>query len=339
MNGSAVERQAAYLIAGLELSYGAGVVLSIPELAVPRGAVTVVTGANGSGKTTLLRLLNGLLDATAGTVTYGGEPISRRSPGALRRETVFVHHAPPVMSGSVLRNVSYGLRLRRLPPREVRGRALGALDAMGLTGMETRPASSLSSGQRKRLGIARALALDPMVLLLDEPDANVDTESVRIIEGAIRRGRARGMTAIVSTHDAGFAYRQADHLLRLDEGRLAPSAANVLRGRVSARDEDFCHFDAAGVPILCPTREGDFEVAVIPLGDVILSRELVWTSARNRLRGTVAEIHAQGPLYRVSVDCGIRIEALVTGAALRELAIEPGRSVHVSFKASAVALY
>ena len=324
--------ETAYRIEGLTFSYGGPIVLSLPELTIRRGLITVVTGPNASGKTTLLKLFDGLLLPTGGT-------IARFAAAGSRRGSVFVHSSPPMMSGSALRNVCYGLRARSIASADVRSRARAALEAMGLSGVEHRRASALSSGQRKRLALARAMAPDPEVLLLDEPDANVDADSLRTIERVLLELALGGTTIVASTHDAGFGYRIADELVVLESGRLQPSGLNVLRGGVAERYEGYCLFESRGVRISCPAREGEARVAVVPLHDVFLSLTPVETSARNRMQGTVESVAAEGGLHRVTVDCGIRLSAYVTAASLRELGIAPGSRLWVSFKASAVSLY
>jgi molybdopterin-binding protein len=311
----------------LTFSYGRRTVLSLPSLVVSEGSITVIVGPNASGKTTLLKLLAGLERPDTGTV-MGTE------------SAVFVHDTPPPITGSVHYNVAYGLRARRVPGHEHRAKVGEALEAVGLAGQERRRASTLSSGERKRLGIARALALDPGVLLLDEPDAHVDAVSAGLVERVLRERKVRALTAVVSTHDPGFGYRLADQMIHLEDGRPVPGAVNILRGRVASREEGLCTFvSEGGVPIQCPAGDLNYVVAVVPLRDVVLATLPSTTSARNRLRGTVVSRVPEGPLERVMVDCGIRIEAYVTGPSVRDLDLRPGRQVWVSFKASAVSLY
>ena len=143
----------------------------------------------------------------------------------------------------------------------------------------------------------------------------------------------------MSTHAMELAYRLSDRLLRLSGGRAWPSRENIYRGHVERRDEQFTYFRAGGAILRCPAVEGDFSVAVLPLDDVIISSSPISSSARNQLEGTVARIEPEGALLRLTVDCGLPVQALITGAAAAELGMEVGRSCMVAFKASAVRLY
>jgi tungstate transport system ATP-binding protein len=307
--------------------------------------VTVLVGENGSGKTTLLRLLNGLLQPQSGAVEFRGFPLWPEGSGAgglaaLRAQSVMVHQAPLMFRGTVLQNVGYGLRIRGVGKPELLRRTGLALAKVGLEGFERRRASALSGGEMQRVALARALALEPKVLLLDEPTANVDPDSRGVVERVIRACTAGGAAVVMSTHAMDIAYRLCDTLVRLEAGRIVPVRENVLKGSVESVDERFTQFRVASGPVLlCPARQGDFRVAVLPMDELILSREPLASSARNHLRGRVSEMREDDGLVRVTLDCGAPFRTLVTPAAVAELGVEIGQEFVVTFKASAVRLY
>ena len=321
--------------------------LEVDGLDIEEGGITVLTGENGSGKTTLLRVLNGLLAPDRGAVLYRGLPVrtgrarQAAGPGAdpVRSECVMVHQSPLMFRGTVFQNVSYGLRLRAVPRDEARRRVARSLERVGMGGTEHRRATGLSGGEKQRVAIARALALEPRVLLLDEPTANIDPDFRRSVEGLLRSISAGGSTLLLCSHDREFAFRLCARYVPLEAGRLAARRDNVLPGRVARTDEQFTYFRAGTAEILCPAREGDFAVAVLPLDDVLLSKEPLASSARNRFLGTVTSVQADGSLLRVTLDCGFPVQTLVTHAAADELAVGQGRRFFVTFKASAVRLY
>jgi len=328
-----------FSLRGVRAELDGRTVLTVDSLEVPRGRTTVLMGENGSGKTTLLRLLNGLLEPAAGTVQYEGRRLSDDGGARLRRETVMVHQAQLLFRGSVRNNVSYGLRIRGVPGRETVRRVAESLSRVGLPGFERRRAGRLSGGEMQRVAIARALVLRPRVLLLDEPTASVDHASRLLVEGVVRSLASAGATVIVTTHNRELAYRLCDNLLVLSAGTVAPGQENILRGAVEHTDESFTYFRSGTVVLRCPARQGDFTVAVLPLEDVILSREPLSSSARNQLPGRIARIEPEGALLRVTVDCGPAIQSLITKSSAEELGMETGRECMVTFKASAVRLY
>ena len=188
-------------------------IISGISMEITAGARTVILGPNGAGKSVLMRLCHGLLAPTSGTVSW-------RGPGNGRGRQAMVFQRPVMLRRSALANVVYGLRLARLPLRESEMRARDVLEAVGLAGIADRPARVLSGGEQQRLALARAWALGPEVLFLDEPTANLDPGAVRDIETLIGQIRAGGAKIVMTTHNLGQAKRLGDEILFLSQGRL-----------------------------------------------------------------------------------------------------------------------
>ncbi|MCL6581516.1 MAG: ATP-binding cassette domain-containing protein [Firmicutes bacterium] len=218
------------VVAGLSKSYGGRVVLDIEELTLQRGEVFVVLGPSGAGKTTLLRLLAALEQPDAGEVRLDGlvrkaghaGGAGRPGPDVVwRRRLAFVAQHPVLFSDTVLENVTLGLRLRGVAPGAARDRALAVLAELGLGDLAACPASGLSAGEAQRVALARALVTDPVVLLLDEPTANLDPANAAAVERAVRRAvESRGLAALIVTHDLFQARRLADRAALLVQGRI-----------------------------------------------------------------------------------------------------------------------
>jgi molybdopterin-binding protein len=323
----------------LRACYDGRDVVSIDELRLTEGQVTVLVGENGSGKTTLLRMLNGLLPPFSGAIAYKGQDLDAAGLRLLRSQSVLLHQAPLLFRGTVAQNVTYGLRLRGVPPEERARLCESALAQVGLPGMDRRRVTTLSGGERQRVALARALVLAPTVLLLDEPTANVDPESRLAVERIIQKASAAGATVIMSTHSMDLAYRLCDRLIHMERGRVLPAAENILKGQVEKTDDLFTYFRVGEVVLRCPARPGSFVVAVLPMDELIISAEPLSSSARNQLRGRVKDVQGHDGLLRVTVDCGILLHALITKAAAADVGVETGRDCVVTFKASAVRLY
>ena len=193
---------------GLTAMRGGRAVLRGIDLAVAAGERVVILGANGSGKSTLLRVLAGLDRADAGTTR--GEGIGL----VLQQGALFPNL-------SVLENVALAPKLRGLA--EPTARARRALAAVGIGRLEAMP-HELSGGQQQRTAIARALALEPRVLLLDEPTSALDPDATRDVERTLAELSSRGIAAVLVTHDLSFAARVATRTLTLEDGRLASGA-------------------------------------------------------------------------------------------------------------------
>ena len=201
-----------------DVSYSRGgkVVLREVSARLPVGASSLL-GPSGSGKSTLLRLLNRLADPDSGRVIYEGRDVRDRDPLALRREVSLVPQLPALIDGTVHDNVAYGPRLA--------GRSFDARSCLELAGLdpafEDRDASKLSVGEQQRVMLARALALQPRVLLLDEPTSALDKTARDAVEGTLRRLRARtAISLVIVTHDIAQAGRLADNVVRIDSGRV-----------------------------------------------------------------------------------------------------------------------
>jgi len=185
---------------------------------VEAGPRTIILGPNGAGKSVLMRLCHGLLTPTAGRVEWRGTRNGRE-----RQAMVF--QRPVMLRRSALANIAYGLKLAGVSPRERELRARDVLDAVGLAGIADRPARVLSGGEQQRLAVARAWALGPEVLFLDEPTANLDPGATRDIETLIGQIRAGGTKIVMTTHNLGQAKRLGDEILFLDRGRLVERAS------------------------------------------------------------------------------------------------------------------
>ena len=188
------------------------------SLSLIAGAPTVLIGPNGSGKTTLLRVVMGLIEPTAGRVTWGG----RVKVAPERRAIVF--QRPAMLRRSAAANVEYALASAGIPRSDWQARTGELLNLVGLAGYGPRPAKRLSGGEQQRLALARALARDPQVLFLDEPTASLDPAATKAVEDVIRAVAARGIKVVLSTHDLGEARRLAGEIVLLHRGRVVESA-------------------------------------------------------------------------------------------------------------------
>ncbi|HET9404240.1 MAG TPA: phosphate ABC transporter ATP-binding protein [Burkholderiales bacterium] len=183
------------------------------SMEITAGPRTVILGPNGAGKSVLMRLCHGLFAPTSGSITWRGAANGRR-----RQAMVF--QRPVMLRRSALANVVYALKLAGTSPRERELRGRDVIDAVGLSGVAERPARVLSGGEQQRLALARAWALGPEVLFLDEPTANLDPGATRDVETLIGQIRAGGTKIVMSTHNLGQAKRLGDEILFLSQGRL-----------------------------------------------------------------------------------------------------------------------
>jgi molybdate transport system ATP-binding protein len=328
-------------------------------------SVTVLFGPSGSGKTTVLRCLAGLERPDRGQIRFGPEtwfdagagihlPPQRRGIGYLSQDYALFPHL------TVAGNIGYGLG--GLDATERRRRIDEMVRLFGLTGLERRYPRQVSGGQQQRVALARALARRPRLLLLDEPLSALDVPTREQLRRELRRLLAGlRVPALIVTHDRTEALALGDFVAILDEGRVRQSGPVQ---EVFARPADAAVARIVGVETVEPVRilemaGGLATVAVGPTRLVVLCEDAeagegyvcirgedvmlekgstVASSARNRLPGQVRALVREGPLVRVSVDCGFTLTALITYQACLELELREGDNVTALVKASALHL-
>jgi molybdate transport system ATP-binding protein len=333
------------------------------ELPLEGPPVTVLYGPSGAGKSTVLRCLAGLDAPDAGFIRFGGEtwadaaarrlvPPQRRGVGLVFQEYALFPHL------TVADNIGYALRPLGAAARAARVDEVAEL--LRIADLLPRRPDRLSGGQRQRVALARALAPRPRLLLLDEPLSALDPPTREEVRGELRALLERtGIPAIVVTHDRVEAMALGDRMAVLAEGgvrQVGPvhevfsepadlvvarvvGTENVTPARLLERRDGLAllEVEAARIWAVDPgglEREG---YACIRAEDVVLEpAPTTATSATNELVGTVRGTTAQGPLVRMTIDCGFRLVALVTRASAARLALAPGSRVAALVKAPAI---
>ena len=206
-------------------TYQGKTILNDCSFSFDRNITYVLMGANGCGKSTFLRICALLERPDSGAVEFTAGDVPLEQDMSLKRRITLVLPRIGVFNTTVFRNVAYGLQLRSAAHKEIEERVNNALDFVGLGPKRDQHALTLSSGETQRLGIARALVLDPEILFLDEPTASVDEENTEIIESIVGAMKKQGrLTVIMTTHDRVQAERIADRLLIMKHGRIEEGA-------------------------------------------------------------------------------------------------------------------
>jgi tungstate transport system ATP-binding protein len=338
-------------------------VLEVEHLILESGEVLAVIGPNGAGKTTLLLALALLIRPARGEIRFRGQRLAPQDDREYRRRLALVLQEPLLLSTSVFENVALGLRFRGVPRAEVAQRVEAWLARLGVGHLRDRPAAKLSGGEAQRVSLARALAIQPDLLLLDEPFSALDPPTRSSLVEDLRLLLAEtGQTTVFVTHDLDEALTLGHRVAVLLGGRVRQVGPpeQVFAGPADPEVAALVGIETivAGRVVAC--REGQVIVEVngrlleavgeIPPGRTVffclrpedvtlwLKDEAPLSSARNRLSGFVRRLTPQGPLFRVVVDCGFPLTALVTRASASEMDLAEGMEVTVSFKASAARL-
>ena len=205
----------------IEKSYGSVKALKDISLEIAGGKRIALLGINGAGKTTLLRIMAGLEKQDKGSIFFNGKTTNAKE---LRQITSLVFQKTAMFSRSVYDNLAYGLKIRGRKDAEIREEISRALQTVGLRNFEKRKAKKTSGGEQQRIALARAFLLNPQVLLLDEPTANLDPNSAAIIERAILNGTKENSIIILSTHNLSQAKRLANEVVHIYGGQIVEVA-------------------------------------------------------------------------------------------------------------------
>jgi tungstate transport system ATP-binding protein len=349
-------------VKSLRVSRGGTAILDVPSLAVREGEILSLIGPNGAGKTTLLQSLSYLLKPFGGEIFFKGEKVNQNhSVFEYRRKLAMVFQEPLLFDTTVFENVASGLKMRGMSRPKIRERVTGHLDRFGIGHLSRRSAKTLSGGEAQRTSLARAFAIQPEVLLLDEPFASLDPPTREsLIEDLERILRQTGTTAIFATHDRLEALRLSDRMAVMNGGRILQIGSpgdvmnypvdefvasfvgveTILSGRVvksnggtftvSVSDQEIEAIGEAppGEPVILCIRPENVVLSTYP------SREM--TSARNLLRGKIEKILPMGLYHKVQLDCGFPLVAYVTKHSLENLSLREKKVVTASVKATAI---
>jgi tungstate transport system ATP-binding protein len=350
-------------ITNLVVPRGDRTVLDVEHLSLDDGELLAIIGPNGAGKSTLLLVMARLLKADGGQISFYGQPFETLDELSYRRQIGLVLQDPLLLDRSVFDNAATGLRFRRLPRAQVSRQAEMWLERLGVLHLRERQARQLSGGEAQRVSLARAFALQPKLLLLDEPFGALDAPTrARLLDDLHDLLGDNPVTTVFVTHDQDEAMLLGDRVAVILDGRLrqvgtpqqvfgAPADSEVaafvgvetvIAGEVTAASEGRLIVRANGLLLeavgeLSPGRQVLFclrpeDVTLWPAGAAPVS------SARNRLAGRILRSAPHGALVRVVVDCGFSLSALVTRASAEELNLNEGQPVTAAFKASAVHL-
>lgn len=357
---------------GLVRAYDGRRVVDVENMVVGEGQVVAVLGPNGAGKSTLFRMLALLEDPDEGTVSYFGSRVTARDTAA-RRRVASVFQRPFLFQGKVRSNVAYGLRVRRLPRKEVKSRVASALSLTAIEHLADAEVKTLSGGEAQRVALARALVVEPSILFLDEPTSNLDVDVRQRLRRDLKTIVERlGTTVVLITHDRGEAFSLAQKVVLMRDGRIVQQgdvdevysrpkdafvagvmgAGTIWNGSVVRSSDGLCSVrvgDGLMVEAVAVSEVGDEvalairpeDVAIAPVEDGAAPRV---SSVRNRWQGVVTAVNIAGPLADIWIDLdgvgakNASLRALVTRPSVEELALAPGVRVEAAVKATAVHL-
>jgi tungstate transport system ATP-binding protein len=334
--------------------YGEREVLKGISVAFDEGEIAALIGPNGSGKSTLLRIIAGLETPTEGKILVRSKA---ETPNTLRKISTLVFQKTAMFNTSVYDNVAYGLKLRETASSAVKEKVQNSLKTVGLEGFEKRRAQRLSGGEQQRVSLARALALEPDILLLDEPSANLDPRSASIVESVITRANQElNTTIIMASHNMTQARQLASKVATLQDGVLVGIGnSSDIFGKYSDFLESFGRLQnifsghtrtaSDGVSVIDIGKGLELETVDAKIGlvtvfikpeDIVVATSPVKSSARNNIRGKIIEASDRKELIQLKIDAGKEFISIVTRKSFEEMKLNLGSDVYMIFKAQSV---
>lgn len=322
-----------------------------------KGDYFVLVGLSGAGKTMLLEIIAGLTNYDSGLITLNDKnisnlPIQERNIGLVyQNQTLFPHM-------SVYENIAYPLKCRKKNKAEIKDKVYQLASETEITHLLKRSPSTLSGGEAQRVAIARTLATDPDILLLDEPLSFLDVQLKRGISSLLRKINQKGQTIIHVTHDYEEAIALANKIAILENGTIVQTGnthevfhypksefvanfigiKNFYRGEVLSSDFNLKIFKTAGISIyfLSEDETASSGHIIIPAESIIISNIHITSSAVNNYEGIIKEIIPVKLGTEVIIDIGIEISALVTNLSIDKFHFDLNKKVWINFKASSV---
>ncbi len=332
------------------------------SLEISKGEFVVIMGPSGCGKTSTLRLIAGLEEPQSGDILIDGvrvndlKPWQRDVPLVWQNFMLFPHL-------TVLQNIEYGLKMRKVPSAERNERAVRILRTVGLEGFETRSVVKLSGGQKQRVGLARALVLNPKVLLLDEPLGALDAKIARLLQQELKRlHRLLGITFVYVTHNQSEAMTLADRIVLMNEGKIQQvgtpievsrspqnrfvaefvGANSVIEGHVASISEDGLRIDTStGTVEAKPPKsrtfaQGQVVTLVIGADRIAFSEDIAGTPNRVSARVVAIEVNGSAVTTFLATEQNQEFQVQQAVSEFARSNVEVGKSLQLSWKAEDV---
>lgn len=322
----------AYHLTNLKFNYDLKEALHIKSLSIKSNQITALFGANGSGKSTLLNILAFVIPPSQGQLDFLGFPTCPKKAIAYRKQIAFLTQRPYLLQGTVKQNISTALKIRCIPTSLHAERIATSLDYLGITNLANRTVDELSDGEKQKSALARALALTPDVLILDEPFSYLDQASKNNLEGFVRDYQK---TLIFSTHNHLQGCALSDEVITLAAGKPIPNAMiNLFAGHLSNN-----YFKTTQLTLIPPDQTTTGTYISIDPSQIVLSKSALSSSMRNHFQGKITAIIEDLNNVRVTVKAGEIFHAMITHQASDDLKLNIGDEVWLNFKSNAVTVF
>jgi tungstate transport system ATP-binding protein len=312
--------------------------LSDINIEIEKSHVVAIVGPNGSGKTSLLNMLSFLNLPKTGELFFKDKKLDRSNIEQFRQNVGYVQQHPYLLRGSAFKNIELGLKLKHVD-KEVRiNKVKEIMQLLGITDLAERSARSLSGGESQKVAIGQVLALDPEVLILDEPFTHLDKNSIHDMEQiAISLNKELNKTIIFTTHIQMQAQNLANNVYSVVNGKvLKAHLTNIYKGKL---DTESNSFDTGKLLINVPEGIRQAEQIAIDPKQIVVSKDKLDSSMQNSFTGKISGMNEENGNVKLSINIGEPIHVTISHKSLEEMQLSIGSDVWVSFKSSSVVIF
>ena len=313
-------------------------VLSNINVDIKQSQVVAIVGPNGSGKTTLLNLFAFLDSPKAGELSFKQEEIKKENINGCKKQVGYVQQSPYLLRGSAYKNIELGLKLKHVDKEARHKKVNEVIELLDIAELAKRQARSLSGGEAQKVAIAQVLALDPEVLVLDEPFNHLDKNAINELETIVRNlNKDLNKTIIFTTHNQIQAQSLADDVYSVVNGKLFEAhLVNLFNGVLDKQNNIF---NTASLVITIADGITEAEQIAIDPKQIVISNEELKSSMQNSFSGKITGMNEEEGNIKLNINIGEQIQAIITHKALQDLQLSIGSNVWVSFKSSSIVVF
>ena len=317
---------------------GSSLALSNINVEINQSKIIAIVGPNGSGKTTLLNIFAFLDSPKAGELSFKQKIIKQENIKQCKKQVGYVQQSPYLLRGSAYKNIELGLKLKHVDKETREKKVNEVIELLGIRELANKPARSLSGGEAQKVAIGQILALDPEVLVLDEPFNHLDKNAINDLEQLIRvLNKDLNKTIIFTTHNQIQAQSLADDIYSVVAGKLFEAhLVNLFNGTLDLNNNTFktAHLS---VSVSDAVKQGD-KIAIDPK-QIVVSKEKLDSSMQNSFSGKITAMNEEEGNVKLTIDVGEQIQATITHKALQQLHLSIGSDIWVSFKSSSIVVF
>ena len=311
------------------------IILDIKDFFIRNNQITGISGSNGTGKSTLLEIIAGIEPFDEGSITIDKIKLDKFPKGKI----VMILQNPILFSGTVENNIIFGLKACKIDKDRFEEIIKRVLKITGTPHFRKRDVTQLSGGEKQKIAIARALALEPELLIFDEPTTGLDESSKKSIKDIIKKINKTGVSILLSSHDKDFLLSTSTEVFTIYNKNLLPfHVDNIFSGIIENNVIITKNNKATIYCSTLPNKTGSVFFNIDP-ENIVLSKKLISTSMTNNLKGIINKIEIIGNDVWVSIEEPMKLKSKITITSLKKLGLFVGDDIYLSFKAQAVKVY